>query len=54
MRIRVVLARVELERADCEEGLVGRVAVVVGVEDGDEFFEFGGGGGRDTEGALAR
>lgn len=50
--VRVVLAGVELERADGEEGLVGCVAVRVGVEDGDEFFEFGGGGGRDAEGAL--
>lgn len=47
----VVLARVELEGADGEEGLVGGVAVVVGVEDGDEFVELGGGGWGDSEGS---
>lgn len=50
----VVLARVELEGADGEEGLVGGVAVVVGVEDGDEFVELGGGGRGDSEGSGKR
>lgn len=38
---RLVLLRVELERADGEEGLVRRVAVRVWVEDGEKFGEFG-------------
>lgn len=42
VRVRVVLASVELEGAYGEEGLVGRVAIVFGVENRYEFFEFGG------------
>ncbi len=42
---------VEFQRRNGEEGLVGRVAVVVGVEDGDELAELGGGGGWYSEGA---
>jgi hypothetical protein len=38
--VRVVLSAVELEGADGEEGLEGSVAVVFGVENRDEFFEF--------------
>jgi hypothetical protein len=47
----VVVAGVELEGADGKEGLVGRVAFGVGVEDGDEFGEFGAVFWRDAEGS---
>lgn len=44
----VVVAGVELEGADGEEGLVGGEALGVRVEDGDELAEFVGGGGGDA------
>lgn len=47
----VVVAGVELEGADGEEGLVGCVAFRVGVEDGDEFGEFGAVFWGDAEGS---
>jgi hypothetical protein len=40
---------VELERADGEEGLVGGEAFVFGVEDREEFGQFGRVFGRDAE-----
>lgn len=49
--VRIVVARVQLQGADGDEGLVGGVALVVGVEDGEEFAEFGFGGG-EVEGAV--
>jgi hypothetical protein len=54
IRTTATVARVELERADGEEGLVGGVAVGFGVENGDEFLELGGGRGGDAEGAVER
>lgn len=50
-RVRRRLARLQLERADADEGRVRREAFVVGVEDRDEVGEFGFGGGGDAEGA---
>lgn len=54
IRTTAAVARVELERADGEEGLVGGVAVGFGVENGDEFLELGGRRGGDAEGAVER
>lgn len=54
VRTPATIARVELERADGEEGLVGGVAVGFGVENCDEFLELGGGRGGDAEGAVER
>lgn len=47
-----VAARVQLERADGEEGLVRGVAVGRGVEDGAELGELGARRGGDAEGAA--
>lgn len=47
-----VAAAVELERADGKEGFVRRVAVRVGVEDGEELAELGGGRGGDPQGTA--
>jgi len=44
---------VHLERADGYEGRVGREALVVRVEDGGEFCEFGFVAGRDAESAIS-
>ena len=43
---------VEFESADGEEGLVGRIAIGVGVEDRCELLEFGW-SGRYTESAVS-
>ena len=50
--VRRVVAVVELERADGKEGLVGRVPVVLGVQDREELLELGLVGRRDTQGAV--
>lgn len=45
-------ARVQLQRADADEGGVGREALVVRVEGRGEGGELGGGAGGEAEGAV--
>lgn len=55
LRIVVVICpRVELEGCDCEEGLIGREALRVRVEDGDKFAELIRGGWGNVKGTRGK